>query len=317
MEHPPVPRTSGPRAAYGRPAARASSLTKAYGEGETSVLALDAVDVSHRAGTVHRRHGPVRLGQVHPDALLCRPGLATSGRSGSGRSALTGLDDDDLTRLRRTRRLHLPGLQPGADPDRYREHHPAARHRRRKADPAGWTRWSTPSGLPIASATGRRALGGQQQRVAVRPGAGRQPEIIFGDEPTGNLDCRAGEEVLGFLRRSRRAFGQTIVMVTHDPGPRLRRPRALPRRRPGRRRHAGARPRSACWIAWALRGRRTKDLRMLGSASDPCWRTSCAWRCPWPRSCSASPSSREPSSSPPRCPRPSTTSSPPEPRTFP
>jgi putative ABC transport system ATP-binding protein len=59
--------------------------------------------------------------------------------------------------------------------------------------------------------------GGQQQRVAVARALAAQPEIIFGDEPTGNLDSRAGAEVLGFLRNSVRELGQTIVMVTHDP----------------------------------------------------------------------------------------------------
>jgi putative ABC transport system ATP-binding protein len=59
--------------------------------------------------------------------------------------------------------------------------------------------------------------GGQQQRVAVARALASRPEIIFGDEPTGNLDSRAGAEVLGFLRRSVDELGQTMVMVTHDP----------------------------------------------------------------------------------------------------
>jgi putative ABC transport system ATP-binding protein len=59
--------------------------------------------------------------------------------------------------------------------------------------------------------------GGQQQRVAVARALASRPEIIFGDEPTGNLDSRAGAEVLGFLRNSVRELGQTVVMVTHDP----------------------------------------------------------------------------------------------------
>ena len=59
--------------------------------------------------------------------------------------------------------------------------------------------------------------GGQQQRVAVARALAAQPEIIFADEPTGNLDSRAGGEVLGFLRKSVDDLGQTIVMVTHDP----------------------------------------------------------------------------------------------------
>ena len=59
--------------------------------------------------------------------------------------------------------------------------------------------------------------GGQQQRVAVARALVGRPEVVFADEPTGNLDSRSGAEVLGFLRRSVREFGQTVVMVTHDP----------------------------------------------------------------------------------------------------
>ncbi|MYS93666.1 MULTISPECIES: ATP-binding cassette domain-containing protein, partial [Streptomyces] len=59
--------------------------------------------------------------------------------------------------------------------------------------------------------------GGQQQRVAVARALASRPEIVFGDEPTGNLDSRSGAEVLGFLRSSVRELGQTVVMVTHDP----------------------------------------------------------------------------------------------------
>ena len=59
--------------------------------------------------------------------------------------------------------------------------------------------------------------GGQQQRVAVARALASRPEIIFADEPTGNLDSHAGAEVLGFMRRAVDEMGQTIVMVTHDP----------------------------------------------------------------------------------------------------
>ena len=79
--------------------------------------------------------------------------------------------------------------------------------------------------------------GGQQQRVAVARALAGKPDIIFADEPTGNLDSRTGAEILDFMRRAVREYGQTIVMVTHDPRGRVvRRPRRVPQRRQDRRR---------------------------------------------------------------------------------
>jgi len=69
--------------------------------------------------------------------------------------------------------------------------------------------------------------GGEQQRVAVARSLAGRPEIIFADEPTGNVDSRAAAEILGFLRRMVDGFGQTIVMVTHDPGAASRSDRIL------------------------------------------------------------------------------------------
>ena len=66
--------------------------------------------------------------------------------------------------------------------------------------------------------TGQASFGGQQQRVAIARALASRPQIIFADEPTGNLDSRSGAEVLGFLRRAVDEMGQTVVMVTHDPG---------------------------------------------------------------------------------------------------
>ena len=89
--------------------------------------------------------------------------------------------------------------------------------------------------------------GGQQQRVAVARALATRPQIIFADEPTGNLDSKAGAEVLAFMRSAVDDMGQTIVMVTHDPHRRqLRRPDRLPGRRPASSTRWSTPPRNGC-----------------------------------------------------------------------
>ncbi len=200
-------------------AARASSLSKVYGEGETSVVALDAVDVSIEREQFTAVMGPSGSGKS--TFMHCLAGLdsATSGQVWIGDVDLTRLNDDDLTRLRRDavgfifqaynlvptltalENITLPLDIAG-----------------RKAEPSWLDTVVDTLGLTDRLSHKPSELsGGQQQRVACARALVSKPQLVFGDEPTGNLDSRAGAEVLGFLRHSVDSFGQTIVMVTHDP----------------------------------------------------------------------------------------------------
>ncbi|RKE19361.1 ABC transporter ATP-binding protein [Streptomyces sp. TLI_171] len=200
-------------------AAQARQVTKAYGTGETRVTALDAVDVDIRSGRFTAIMGPSGSGKS--TLMHCLAGLDTvsQGRIWIGDTEITGLKDKQLTKLRRDKigfifqafnllptlnaleNITLPMDIAGRKPDR------------------AWLQQVIDTvGLSdrLKHRPGQLS-GGQQQRVAVARALAARPEIIFGDEPTGNLDSRSGAEVLGFLRRSVDELGQTIVMVTHDP----------------------------------------------------------------------------------------------------
>ncbi|MBT2676649.1 ABC transporter ATP-binding protein [Streptomyces sp. ISL-14] len=200
-------------------AARARGLTKAYGSGETTVLALDAVDVDIARGRFTAVMGPSGSGKS--TLMHCLAGLdtVTGGKIYLDETEITGLKDKKLTQLRRDRigfifqafnllptlnaleNITLPMDIAGRKPDR--------QWLGRVVDTVGLSDRLKHRPTQLS--------GGQQQRVAVARALAARPEIIFGDEPTGNLDSRAGAEVLGFLRRSVDELGQTIVMVTHDP----------------------------------------------------------------------------------------------------
>ncbi|WP_416972883.1 ABC transporter ATP-binding protein [Streptomyces sp. 4F14] len=202
-----------------RVAARARGLTKAYGSGETAVLALDGVDVDIARGRFTAVMGPSGSGKS--TLMHCLAGLdsVSAGRVWLGDTEVTTLNDRELTRLRRDRvgfmfqsfnliptltageNITLPMDIAGREPDR---------------------KW-------LAEIIGTLGLrdrlkhrpaqlsGGQQQRVACARALVSRPDLIFADEPTGNLDSRAGLEVLTILRQAVDALGQTVVMVTHDP----------------------------------------------------------------------------------------------------
>ncbi|MFI9720650.1 ABC transporter ATP-binding protein [Streptomyces sp. NPDC052396] len=201
------------------PAAVATDLTKVYGQGETQVVALDAVSVEFHRAEFTAIMGPSGSGKS--TLMHCMAGLdsVSGGSARIGDVELTSLNDKKLTKLRRDKigfifqafnllptlnaleNITLPMDIAGRKPD------------------AKWLE----TVVETVGLSGRlkhrpnQLSGGQQQRVAVARALAGRPEIMFADEPTGNLDSRSGAEVLGFLRNSVRELGQTVVMVTHDP----------------------------------------------------------------------------------------------------
>jgi putative ABC transport system ATP-binding protein len=213
LEQAPAPQ-SAPSAA-----ARAVDVVKTYGRGEAAVCALDGATVAIPAGEFTAVMGPSGSGKstlVH--ALAGLDGI-DSGRVLVGDTDLTTLSERDRTLLRRERlgfvfqafnlvpsltaaeNIALPLTLAG-----------------KKPDPAWMDELVQMLGL--GARLGHRPTqlsGGQQQRVAVGRALIARPELVFADEPTGNLDSRAGAALLAFLRDATRRLGQTIVMVTHDP----------------------------------------------------------------------------------------------------
>jgi putative ABC transport system ATP-binding protein len=201
-------------------AARARGLTKAYGSGETTVLALDSVDVDIARGRFTAVMGPSGSGKS--TLMHCLAGLDTvsAGQVWLGDTEITGLRERELTRLRRDRigfMFQSFNLIPTLN---------AAENITLPMDIAGKKpdeKWldQVIDTLGLRDRLKHRPSqlsGGQQQRVACARALASRPELIFADEPTGNLDSRAGLEVLGFLREAVDQLGQTVVMVTHDPG---------------------------------------------------------------------------------------------------
>ena len=201
------------------PAARVRGLTKVYGRGDTEVRALDGVSLDLHAGEFTAVMGPSGSGKstlMHCCAALDE---ATSGSVVIGDTDLADLKDKELTQLRRDR-IGFVFQSFNLVPTLTAEENvllPLSIAGRRP-DPAWYTLVIDAVGL--GDRLGHRPnelSGGQQQRVAVARALVSRPAIVFADEPTGNLDSRAGAEVLGLLQRSVHEFGQTVVMVTHDP----------------------------------------------------------------------------------------------------
>ncbi len=200
-------------------AARANKVWKVYGTGEAQVVALRDVSTEFARGRFTAIMGPSGSGKS--TLMHCLAGLdtVTRGEVHIGGTLVTGMGDKALTRLRRDRvgfifqqfnllptltaqeNIRLPLDIAG-----------------RKPDPQWWDTVIRTVGLSDRLTHRPSQLsGGQQQRVACARALIGRPDVIFADEPTGNLDSRSGAEILSFLRDSVREHGQTIVMVTHDP----------------------------------------------------------------------------------------------------
>jgi putative ABC transport system ATP-binding protein len=219
--HDVINRTSAAGVAPSVPAVavRAEAAVKVYGSGNAAVRALDDVSVALPAGRYTAIMGPSGSGKS--TLMHCVAGLdnLTSGRVFLGEVDLGRLSDKELTHLRRDRigfvfqsfnllpmltaaeNITLPMNLAGRKPDK------------------AWLDGVVHT-VGLANRLKHRPSelsGGQQQRVAVARALASRPDVIFADEPTGNLDSRSGAEILDFMRRAVDDLGQTIVMVTHDP----------------------------------------------------------------------------------------------------
>jgi putative ABC transport system ATP-binding protein len=200
-------------------AARAVAASKVYGKGDTEVRALDSIDVEFSRAQYTAIMGPSGSGKS--TLLHCIAGLdrLTSGQVFLGDLEISSLSEKQLTQVRRDRigfvfqaynliptlnaleNITLPAALAGRKPDE------------------AWLNQVIDAVRLRDRLTHRPAelSGGQQQRIAVARALAGSPEVIFADEPTGNLDSRSSGEILAFMREAVDSLGQTIVMVTHDP----------------------------------------------------------------------------------------------------
>jgi putative ABC transport system ATP-binding protein len=212
-------RLPAPIVPFEPPAARVVDAVKVYGRGENEVRALDGVSVEFASGRFTAIMGPSGSGKSTLMHSVAGLDPLTSGTAFVGDTEVTALDDRRLTQLRRDRigfifqAFNLVPTLTAAENIAL-----PARLAGRKPDPEWFERVVETVGLQNRLKHRPSELsGGQQQRVAVARALAIRPEIVFADEPTGNLDSRTGAEILSFMRTAVREFGQTIVMVTHDP----------------------------------------------------------------------------------------------------
>jgi len=202
--------------------ARVANASKSYGEADGLVTALNAVSLGIERGRFTAIMGPSGSGKSTLMHIMAGLDSVTEGRVWLGDTEITSMRDAQLTRVRRRRvgfvfqafnlvptldvrgNILLPFELDGRRPD---------------ADEQRWIHTLIDS-LGLAGRLDHRPhqlSGGQQQRVAIARALGTRPELIFADEPTGNLDSRTGREVLSLLAAASTDYGQSIAMVTHDP----------------------------------------------------------------------------------------------------
>ncbi|MFD1714043.1 ABC transporter ATP-binding protein [Amnibacterium flavum] len=220
LSEPLPPRSATPAASS--PAAQVVALTKTFGDGDSAVHALRGVDLAIQRARITAVMG--QSGSGKSTLLQTMAGLEppTSGRVLLGDQEITGMNDETLTRLRRTRmgfvfqsfnllpaldaleNIRLPFLLAGTGVS---------------ADTEAWIEiLLTRLGLADrAHHRPQQLSGGQQQRVAIARALVTRPDVLFADEPTGSLDSASSRDVLELLRAASGEWGQTIVLVTHDP----------------------------------------------------------------------------------------------------
>ncbi len=199
-------------------AARAVEAVKIYGSGETEVRALDGVDITFEKGKFSAIMGPSGSGKSTLMHCMAALDNLTEGHAFIGDTDLSTLSDKELTLLRRDRVgfiFQAFNLVPTLNAI---ENITLPMDLARREPDQAWVD-SVIATVGLGDRLTHRPnelSGGQQQRVAVSRALASQPEIIFADEPTGNLDSRSGNDVLKFMREAVDDLGQTIVMVTHD-----------------------------------------------------------------------------------------------------
>jgi putative ABC transport system ATP-binding protein len=202
-----------------QPAVRAVDVRKSYGKGDTAVTALAGVSLDVPVGQMTAVMGPSGSGKS--TLMHCLAGLdaVDTGSIEIAGTPLVGLGDRQLTALRRDRvgfvfqQFNLLPTLTAAENIRL-----PLDIAGRKVDQAWMDQVVETIGLSDRLSHRPSELsGGQQQRVACARALITRPDVVFADEPTGNLDSRSGAEVLGFLQLTAREMHQTVVMVTHDP----------------------------------------------------------------------------------------------------